>query len=289
MGNQKTPLRVSCPLREFMWAGDRTTFGSDVELIRQQTPDLDGLELQLSQDELESVRAATHWLNYQVDEGGDVSSSEIANLVLVSLWLVHPSHSQIAFRFEIGDQSRSRVRMLDRFQVLPGIVYGSFSDSEILQAASYFPILLAICKARGRLNNALVMTCYVSWARHWQPSLMASAAALEALLTYSKDRGLTERLAITYACVTHVLTPDRDVAFREFKLAYSTRSDVVHGRIHSVKVGDRFPMLEKFQSVLRVTWTRILSDQSLMDALEGDDSVRRVELVRRIGSYVAPP
>src|SRR5205823_1273542 len=115
------------------------------------------------------------------------------------------------------------------FAWVSGATHGDFDDPDLRSAATYCQTLHGLCRARGRLNDALILTATGCWSHRWQAALICYAAAAEALLTYSTAPGITRRLAASYACLVETQTARRDAAYEEFRALYSVRSDIMHG------------------------------------------------------------
>ncbi len=284
---------VYAPLQDFYWPGQDQSFGPDVVLKRFDTaPELAGLESYVSKPEWERAANSDHWLTFRWIDGAEVSPAEVINLFLLSLWLVKPIRSQVALRFEIGRDDaaaeKSMSRLLDRFAWIPGSIDPDISEEDVRIASTYYPELEKLCRARGRLNNAMVLTVSGCWSHGWQTALICHAAAAETILTYATGRGLTRRLATSYACIVASDSAGRDAAFAEFSSLYSARSDIVHGRMHNIARTDTLPTLLRFQNLMRRLWSAVLVSKELFSALELDDAGRQAYLLRIETGYTAP-
>ena len=284
---------VYAPLQDFYWAGKDFEFSPGLTIKRfDVTPDLSGLDAYVSKSEWERVTNSDHWLTFQWVDGAEPSPAEVINLVLLSLWLVKPIRAQIALRFEIGREdaanAKTMSRLLDRFAWIPGTIDPDITDGDLHLASSFYSSLEPLCRARGRLNNAMVLTVAGCWSHGWQTALICYAAAAETILNYATGRGLTRRLASCYACLVESDATRRDAAFKEFVDLYSARSDIVHGRMHEIAKDDRLPMLVRFQNVLRKLWQTVLSSKQLTETLEGTDVQREPYFQSIQRGYVAP-
>jgi len=287
-------FRLYAPLLDFAWEGDTFAFAPDLDIKRIKRPsELAGMDEWLSAPEWDRASHAAHWLVHEHTEGAVPHAGEIENLVLLSLWLMKPTKTQIAHRFKVGmaeaEGENGMSRLLDRFMWIPGSIELEFSSSELQSAAKLYATLTQACAARGRLNNALLLTIGGCWAHDWQVSLICHAAAAEALLTYSTGPGITRRLATSFACLTETDSSKRDAAFLELKTLYSNRSDIMHGRTHNVGASDRLPTLVRFQALLRKLWNVVLASPALIHVLEGTDAQREVHLTRIQQGYSPPP
>lgn len=287
-------FKLYAPLLDFVWTGDTFAFAPDVDIKRINKPaELAGMHEWLSAPEWDRASNAAHWLVHEHTEGAVPHAGEIENLFLLSLWLVKPTKTQIAHRFKIGlaaaQGENGMSRLLDRFMWIPGSIDFEFSSSELQAAAKLHTTLAQVCAARGRLNNALLLTIGGCWAHDWQVSLICHAAATEALLTYSTGRGITRRLATSFACLSESDSSKRDAAFLEFKALYSNRSDIMHGRTHNVGASERLPTLVRFQTLLRKLWNVVLSVPALISVVEGTDVQREMYFTQIQQGYNPPP
>jgi hypothetical protein len=288
-------FEIYAPLQDFCWNG------VDFELtpglrIRKFTkkPDLQGLDATIADDEqTDAFFYAQHWLTFHWNEGNEPSPAETVNLALVALWLVKPTRSHVAFRFELGHEAaageKSRSRLFDRFAWVPSATHMEFDDSDLESASSYYPALRNICCAGSRLNDALILTLTGCWSHQWQAALICHAAAAEALLTYSTAQGITRRLATSYACLVETQSASRDAAYRAFRTLYSVRSDIMHGRTHNVPPSERLPFLARFQDVLRMLWRAVISSPQVISVLEDSDAQREHYFSQLTSGYTPPP
>lgn len=287
---------VYAPLSEFDWPGSSFELVPGLRLRRFDTkPDLRDLDSKtyLSVDEQEVLVSGSHWLTFRWDEGTEPCPAETINLVLLSLWLVKRTRTHVAFRFELGSDlladRKSRHRLFDRFAWVEGTIQDTMEDADLAAAASYYRVLQNLCCARGRLNDACLLTLTGCWSHYWQVALICHAAATEAILTYSTARGVTRRLATAYACLVEARAPDRDRALREFSDLYSLRSDIMHGRSQDVPKDDRLPKLARFNDMLRRLWHMVLSSPELVCVLEGTDTQREKYFLALQAGYKPPP
>ena len=286
-------LKVYAPLQQFVWSGKQFLISPGFEITRfLNIPDLRGLETGLASEEIRDL-VPQHWLAFEWKTGEEPSAAEVVNLFLLALWIVKPTRSHVAVRFEVSsDLNHSpggTYRMLDRFNFVPGAVADRVEDSDLSAAASYFLLCRALRLADKRLVNGLLLTFAGCTATHWQVAFVCHAGAAEALLTYDTGRGITRRLATSYACLVESAKANRDLAFTEFAELYEVRSDIMHGRAHRITSADRLPTLGRLEGLLRRLWRAILSSPShVVDALEGTDSDRAAYL-NQLQSGYSPP
>lgn len=286
---------IYAPLQDFCWNGGdfELTTGLRIRHFNQK-PDLQGLDVTLSEDEqTDAFFYAQHWLTFHWNEGTEPSPAETVNLALVALWLVKPTRIHVAFRFQLGQGAavgeKNRSRLFDRFAWVPGATHEEFDDSDLKSASLYYPALHGICCAGSRLNDALILTLMGCWSHQWQVALICHAAAAEALLTYSTGPGITRRLATSYACLVETQRVSRDAAYGEFRTLYSVRSDIMHGRTHGVPSSERLPLLVRIQDVLRMLWRAVISSPQLISVLEDSDAKREAYFSQLTSSYTPPP
>jgi len=286
-------FEIYAPLQEFHWSESTHELMPGLRITRlDQNLDLRGLDATLAEDERNNVLYASHWLAFDWNEGAVPSPAETMNLVLLALWLVKPTRTHVAFRFQLGHEGaaaeKSSHRLLDRFAWVSGTTHDDFDDTDLRSAAIYYQVLRGLCCARGRLNDALILTVTGCWSHRWQAALICHAAAAEALLTYSTAAGITHRLATSYACLVETSQASRNLAYGEFRDLYSVRSDVMHGRPHNVPAADRLPLLVRFEDVLRTVWRVVLSSPQLIAVLEGSDAQRKTHFVSLTSGYTPP-
>lgn len=286
-------FNIYAPLQKFHWKGESFELSPGLSVKRfNEKPDLRGRDTTLAKDEQDSISSAQHWLIFHWNEGTEPSPAETVNLVLLALWLVKPTKTYVAFRFQLGQDAATAEngiqRLLDRFSWVRGATHGEFENTDLHLASSYYRVLHALCCARGRLNDALVLTLAGCWSHKWQAALICHAAATEALLTYATGPGITRRLSTSYACLVETETLQRNAAFQEFHGLYTARSDIMHGRTHNVSATDRLPTLAKFQDVIRKLWRIVISSPLLVTALEGTDAQRKVYFQSLQSEYTPP-
>lgn len=286
-------FNVYAPLQDFCWSGGDFRFSPTVLLQRRGgAPDLRGLDAHVSRPEWERASNSNHWITFEWTDGVELFPSETINLVLLSLWLVKPIRSQVALKFEIGQGDAAAEakmsRLLDRFAWIPGSIDPDISVADLQLASRYYTALEPLCRARGRLNDAMVLTVAGCWAHGWQVALICHASAVETILTYSTGRGLTRRLGESYACLVESAKDRRDAAFAEFISLYAARSGIVHGRTHNIGRSDTLPTLLRFQNLMRQLWRAVLTTATHVQALELDDAGREAHLKRVQAGYSAP-
>jgi len=284
---------IYAPLQGFQWRGDEFEIAPGLLLNHfDKKPDLRDLDSTLGKDEQEKLSRASHWLTFSWSDGSDLLPAEVVNLVLFALWLVRPSKTYVAYRFQLGQgemaTNKCRDRLLDRFHWVQGSTDDWFENSDLLKVSFFYKGARSICCARGRLNNALLLTLAGCWSIEWLVALICHAAAAETILTYDTGHGITRRLAMSYACLVEEQSVKRDVEYNKFHTLYSKRSDIVHGRTHQIPKSDRLNTLVDFENVNRKLWRIVLSMPNMIANLEGLDEERRKYFLKVQDGYSSP-
>lgn len=255
-------------------------------------PDLSNWWDYLGQLDKDAILPAGHWLTFQWQESSTPNPGEQVNLALLALWLVKPNkiHATSIFRLTTDGSIDKEMftRLIDIFTWSKGTPNNQFTKEELETASKYYSRMLIIYNNKGRLNDALILTLAGCWAHYWQAALITYAAAAETLLTYSTAHGLTRRLASSYACLVCRTKKQRDAAFNNFRTLYRIRSDLVHGRAHTVAKSTRLKHLQELADLLRKLWRRVLLSKRVTKALEGSDS-QRDSYFRTISAGYQPP
>jgi hypothetical protein len=286
-------FEVYVTLKGFRYSGDNIEFAAGIKIVRfTEFASIDNFKKFVSDDEWKDAINSSYWLLFEWNEGDINTTSETMNLVLLSLWLVKPNRVEVSLKFKVGKNGSkgesSRNRILDRMQWITKEENEIFSEEDILSASAYYSAFRNVYNLRGRLRNAMVLTLNGCWSHFWQVALISHAAAVEAILTYSKKPGLTNRLALSYACLTEKERTNRDEAYQQFVKLYSIRSDAIHGRVYNVGKNDRLPSLSRFQKLLRNLWHKVLSDNTTIVELDKSDEKRKIFFCELTKGYTAP-
>jgi hypothetical protein len=223
----------------------------------------------------EAPGRSVHSLAVDATNGLELEPSSVSQLFLFALWLIRPTATHAVWRLTRDDDGATIVRQLDQFQFNPAEVESNISDEDLVRCSELLGKLAPIALQGRRLRTALVLSLRSCEALYWQASLVLAGAALEALLTYSTERGITKRLAKSFACLMESGSEARDDAYREFLEVYNYRSDLAHGR--GFQYTESLANLEKLARChrsLRRLWTRVLTDLSIQQALEEEDPGR---------------
>jgi len=286
-------FKVYAPLSKFQWRGPTFSIAPGVEIIRRPQPyPLRGLDEDLTRFDRDELFFADHWLTVDWSTGDVPSPSEIVNIFLLALWLSRPTKAHVKFRFKVATDPEaapgSMARLLDQFQWIEGAAAEDVTDAQLATASSSFPSLVGIRLNSPRLSNALYLTFAGCQAVQWQVALVCFAAAAEAILTYDTGRGITERLALAYACLLAQEEAERDHLLREFYELYDKRSDIMHGRGYAIPGPDKLPILVRFGDALRALWKKVVDPAAIIQELEAPDAQRRLFFTRLQGSYLPP-
>ena len=286
-------FEILAPLQDFRWKGDIHEISPGIKIVpRNQKPDLSKLKNNLAESEWDLINDAFHWLKFNWKEGNTPDPSAVVNLVLFALWLVKPTKTFIGYQFVLGEKAAlgqtTTKRLLDRFAWIKGNTHSNFNDQDLQQTNDFYKGLQRLYLSQGRLNDALLLSVSGCWNHFWQTALICYAAATEAILTYSTEKGITRRLASSYACLVETSSSARDDAYKKFYKVYSVRSDIMHGRTHKIMIPDRLPLLVDFQEVLRKLWRTILFSPQLINILEETDFERKKYFVSLISDYKSP-
>lgn len=277
-------VRVWAPLVGFEWAGSEYQIADDTWIkkgVAYRGYESDEFANFLSRDEREECREIRHWLSIVQPAHYEISTKASVNLVLIALWIVRPTRTSVPLRFEEAEAGfRTAARVHERFQWIDEQAAENIKTRDLDKTRDILQPLRTVYKARQRLRNALVLTFRGCLTSDWQSAFICFAAGVEALLTYSRGPGLTDRLARAYAKIA-CNNGSGELAKEHVKKLYLIRSDIVHGRAYDRKASSRnLRALADFSDVLRSLWRTVLEDRELSSILEGDDR-RREEFFLR--------
>lgn len=265
--------RIWAPLIDFPWSGSERCITADTSILAPSAYrgyESTELDESLSQVDRADCRDASHWVCVSLPAHHQLSAGEALNSLLLALWIVRPTKTYIALRFEESADGHKPYRVLDRFQWIKGQAADDISDEDLDRAADLLPRIRASYVARGRLRNALVLTFRGCVSVGWQSALICWSAATEALLTYERGFGLPDRLARAYTML--VGDPDQS----GFRRLYDLRSDIVHGRSYD-RDGNASNRADvaACSDLLRRVWGAGLSSDERVAMLESTDEQRR--------------
>lgn len=290
------------PLSGFSWKGELIEFNTfNLKIIRYfDLPDLQGLESELSGSERDIIRSVTHWLTFEYEVTENFNQSNIVIFFLIGLWLSVPTKTHVRLIFEFSAKTeagkeRSLIRCFDHFQWISGQVSKNISTEQIKEAFENIHLIKPIILKKKRLWNSLVLTAAGCMTTRWQVAFINFSSVVEAILTYKKGRGITKRLAKSYACLTERNKRERNKEYRRFIKLYGIRSDIVHGRIHKLRKTPKKSVKERrieylidFSNLLRKLWICVLSNKLIVTELEKKDSSREV-FFQKVEKDYSPP
>lgn len=276
------------PIENLFLEEDTYTFNSYIE-VKKNPYDLDTIHRRgfLSSYETSNLKDISHWLVIDENHPDFFPTSSLLNLFLISLWIVGPHNLKVDIYFK----NYNMVNIFhDQFHYNPFEKLISVSNDILAKAKMYFKKGERIYKQKKRLHTALLNTFYGCVNISYKVSAMCYAAALESLLTYSREpRGLSYRLAKSYACLTEDKQHKRNAAYRKFRKLYKFRSDLVHGR-KPIRRNSHTPFKKhsEFSFLLRKVWKTILENDSKMGVLEKPDYYRK-KFFQKIERGYTPP
>jgi len=229
----------------------------------------------LSDEELDAVRDASHWIAIDQPVRDPVSAAAKINIFLIALWIVRPTLTHVSIRVQQAPDGGRVSRMVDRFQWIKDQLHADLDEAHLAAARDLLPGLFAVYAARARLKNALSLTFRGCISTDWQSSFICFAAAVEGLLTHAQTPGLTSRLADAYSkLLDHY--GSRGPSHREmFIRLYNVRSDVIHGRAYKRESSlSNLTDLTDFSNALRELWRVVLVHEDVRTNLEQDDAAR---------------
>jgi hypothetical protein len=247
---------VWAPLIGFEWSGTERTIG-DSTAIRQGSRftgyTASEIARFISADEKDECRETRHWLFFKRTAQSPVSAASHMNAFLLSLWMVRPTPTYVAIRFErTPDGEYHAVRVLDRFQWIRSQVSPGVFDEDLAQTSVLFPRVLDAYVQPSRLRNALVLAFRGCVSKDWQPAALCFGAALATLSRDSISKPIRDRLG------------PRNVA-----AAYRTAESVLEG---SCRVnGDPDANLDRLAKLSDVVRT------ALRSTLTSDDRKRSLQ------------
>ncbi|MBC2734162.1 MAG: hypothetical protein HF981_07380 [Desulfobacteraceae bacterium] len=277
MGYQE--LDVLTPLSEFRCDLEQFDINDFCSVVRcREKPELpESLNHNLSEYDHEILSDTPYWLHFHHNENEQISAAEKVNLFLLSLWVVKPTKTHAKFRFGISEDRKygGISRYLDRFLWIRGNTHDEVSKEDLERLSSLIRNMVSIVTNHQRLHNALHLTHQACMAFKWQPAFICFSSAMEAILTYSKKHGITQRIAETYALLTKAEGKDKEKAVSEVKRLYGIRSDIVHGRAAYMNDADRnIEELTNLTNVIRRLWDIVLSSDDILTELEKSDRER---------------
>jgi len=274
-------VNVLIPLCNFNWDGGQfqlERFGKIIKCL----PDLSKFESSLSKSEIEDYpKYLKYWLSFDQIQTDILTVNAKIEIFLLSLWIASPTKTQIKIHFESsksvnGYDKYSAKRHLYWSQWNPGYTRDQIDNNILKKVNEYIDSITDIYLARKRLYIGLLLNLSGIFSISWQVAFICFSAAMEAILTYSKHLGLTDRLAKSFACLTESDNSNKDLAYKRFSELYKIRSDIMHGRAMNYD-DENFNLknLNDFEILLRKVWQTILACKHIIVELEKSDTERK--------------
>ena len=281
---------VIAPLSNFNWNGDLIEIGKFCTIKRRYTTRMPyGYSKFLSVDDKLEIQSCKHWLEFLPSKSENLSANATINCFLFLLWLHKPTETHIKMFFENLKQEKRLHRILSRYVWIDSEVNYSIETKDLIKVRDDVDSILRIIRNNKRLFTSLTLTIRGCTAKHWHVAFICYSAAIEGLLTYSKDVGITKRLAKTYACLTKVTKLDRDKAHEIFKKTYNIRSDIMHGRAYIFNdQKSNLNELITLSNILREIWKTILTSENYINEFDKDDDMKKVFFNKIENNYIEP-
>src|SRR3546814_1464072 len=93
-----------------------------------------------------------------------------------------------------------------------------------------FPYTTLCRSTTSRLGTALSLAIEATGQHRWHAGIVLHSAAAETVLTSERGKGLTNRVASSYAALVSPGAGDYSSAIASFRAAYDARSAIMHGR-----------------------------------------------------------
>src|SRR3546814_2761604 len=136
---------------------------------------------------------------------------------------------------------------------------GRFTAIELAKARQAFAVLEAI-PTTSRLGTALSLAIEATGQHRWHAWIVLHSAAEETVLTSERGKGLTNRLASSYAALVSPGAGDHSSAIASFRAAYDARSAIMHGRSELDDEGTRLRALALWSDITRNIWGAVIAE-----------------------------
>jgi hypothetical protein len=197
----------------------------------------------------------------------------VLNTLLVAFWIFSPN--KVSYKYIFDDDGKCCYKNFSWFEFNEKDINKSeYTLKELSKIKTHFKMLEFITHTNGRLHTAFLNTLQGCMAFNWKTAFILYSAAIEALLTYKRSYGITNRLSKSYACLV-----EKDILMREqeyciFSHLYNIRSDIMHGKVYNKNPDDNLLSLSEFAYILRRLWQTILADLNIINNLEQQDADR---------------
>ena len=283
---------VFVPLDGLLWPGEEFAHPTIGRIRRRSSNPVPAqFRDRLSSWEWEELDEERHWLEFDRRADDPLSSWERVNLLLLALWVTVPTPTHARLKFEwvpLRSEETSFERLLDPFCWIEEQAVFAITTSELEKAANRFDKLRMVYLDDKRLRDSLVLTLRGATNHSWQVACVCLSAAAEAMLTYSPERGLTKRLATSFACLRKTEKASRDEQYHRFERLYQVRSEIMHGRVTARLLDGNLAHLADFSDLLRELWAIVLDDEAVRRELDKPDPERQKFLQARGDGYSPP-
>ncbi len=231
----------------------------------------------ISKIEHADILRCSHWVIID-DKKVKLDKEVILNTLLLAFWVLSPT--KVNHKFIFYDVKNECKHILSRFEYNKmDVNKDEYTLNDLKKIKEYFLALEGVTVTNGRLQTALANTFYGCVSFNWKIAFLLYSAAIEAILTYKKGYGITERLAKSYACTSETDLVKRRQEYNDFKFLYNIRSKIMHGEVSNNSSDDNLLNLSKYENSLRKLWQVILPDLSLTSDLEKSDSEREIHFL----------
>lgn len=226
----------------------------------------------ISKIEYSDIARCQHWLIID-NQKSQLNKKIILNTLLLAFWIISPN--EVSYKFIFDDSKPGCKHVLSRFQYNKMDTNKiEYTINDLQKIKEYFSMLEIITLTNGRLQTALSNTFQGCVSFNWKTEFLLYSAAIEAMLTYKKGYGITERLSKSYAYTVETDFVKRKQEYDDFKFLYNIRSEIMHGNVNNNHPDDNLLNLSKFANILRRLWQIILSNLYLINILEKPDLER---------------
>ncbi len=280
-----------CPLERFNFKreisniNEKLEIANDIKIISQkQVPDLKLLSKYISSKDISKYILTPYWLSVT----GNLTNFELETKIFffqLALWILIPTTTVIPFTTDFKDIF---ITLHQRFIHNPRQINNVCDLSKFKNIGNYISRINDVYYNHKKVNLALLYTFDSCLLQNWDAIFILMVTAFESILFHNAHInkilqnklkwGITKKLSWAYAILSENNDSKRQTAFKEFKLIYKIRSDLIHGKTFKVKYGDSFRNLDdlaKCRDMLRKLWQAILDSEEMIENLSGDDKVRR--------------
>ncbi|HSW53882.1 MAG TPA: hypothetical protein VLH59_02225 [Ignavibacteriaceae bacterium] len=286
MTSQRKKIYFS-PIYNFFTILDYYEFSNYLIYTSKHTSDLQVNQNSfLSEWDKSTISISPCWLIINEKAPKYIKSSQIYNIFLLSVWTLSPTEIEMKYKLKKDD---GVTIIFDRFVYNNIDIRKTQYDLKDLDTIKkYFRSYKKIFRTNKRLLLALDSTYRACTTYSWKVSFIMYTTALEAILAYSRNRGITKRLACSYACFISDNNSVRDKLYREFYYLYNLRSEIIHGTYKRRKIKSNLKNLSRVAFLVRNIWQRILRDKTYLFEFEKDDNQRELFLKSFMGNYSPP-